>query len=477
MCGLIGFSGSEEFDPQKIQLLILANMTRGVHATGIYNKGEITKEAVDAIEFLSKNKIEPSNLFIGHDRAATVGNKANSKNAHPFKYNSTIGVHNGTLKNHWDLARDAGKTYKDFDVDSQILVYLLSIQDNFEVLREFDGAAAVIWHDEEIKDRLYVFRNSERPLFRGMSEEGMYISSIEDSLKIIGCNNIQSFKTEYLYVIENGEINVKESKKLSKKKAKKKYSHNTSNVVKSSGTDYSIDKRCNWVKRHSSLINPDFTNEKYYKVVNEVGEYFIVINNKNERIRSLKTNFTEIEDLNLNNYVIAPKGSKGTIKDGELLFLRGLENKEGVTYAVLEKIEDKENVYTWPKHNIRNAELNEIQDVLKKAQKNDEGEEKRFKEAIDQEFSDYVENTDFMDKDGNRLGLNWIEIGALYEDAVSLNNFIDEIQDAVNDIISLYNTASPIDDELLNLSISIDDLVKQGEEIAKDIVEKSMELS
>jgi len=72
-------------------------------------------------------------------------------------------------------------------------------------LKDFEGAAGLLWtkvKDNEF-DKLYAFRNKERPLYRGIikgegaliENRGMYLSSIEDSLSAIGSSNAPSIVT------------------------------------------------------------------------------------------------------------------------------------------------------------------------------------------------------------------------------------------------------------------------------------------
>jgi hypothetical protein len=212
MCGLIGYSGQDVFDSDKIKILMLANIERGKDACGFYNNGLITKDIVTPAELLSKHKLIPENIFIGHDRAATIGSRTKD-NSHPFHIENIIGAHNGTLTNHHALARDLDLKYNDWDVDSEVLFYgIQKSPREFKILKEFKGAAALIWTDTNHPNRIYCFRNSERPLFRGMIGDNMYISSMDNSLELIGATKIKMFKTDYLYCIENGSVLNHESK-------------------------------------------------------------------------------------------------------------------------------------------------------------------------------------------------------------------------------------------------------------------------
>ncbi len=210
-CGLIGFSGYKDkvYDLMKIKYLFYQNsMERGKDSTGYYTPiTGIIKKAESAEKFLEDDKFKTlDSLLIGHVRYTTSG-LTKDENAHPFLEGNVIGVHNGTLTNHWSQAVRAGLDLKDFNVDSQVLFAMIAKSKGFTALTKLIGAIAMICTDTTSEKKpLYCFRNSERTLYRGTCEEGMYISSIESSLKVIGCKDIKEFKEQYLYTIIDGKV-------------------------------------------------------------------------------------------------------------------------------------------------------------------------------------------------------------------------------------------------------------------------------
>lgn len=211
MCGIVGYSGKENFDYNKIQTLLLSNMIRGLDATGIYTpKSGLIKSIDPATIFLDKNQnnIKLDNTFIGHVRAKTYGANL-EKNAHPFEYNNVIGVHNGTLIDPWGLAKKYGFDAVDFDVDSQVLYAIINKElqedSDLNVLSMFEGAAALLFYNK-IDNALCVFKNKERPLNIGILNDSIYISSLAESLHLIGINNTLEFKDNVLYTIIDGLV-------------------------------------------------------------------------------------------------------------------------------------------------------------------------------------------------------------------------------------------------------------------------------
>lgn len=209
MCGLIGFSApkGKQFNLDKLRLLFMWNQERGRHSYGFYTPtiGIIKDTGTIEDQMCKKDfNIPDSNLFIGHVRSATIG-ATNKANAHPFNFGNIVLAMNGTLSNTWDLCREYGFPLADFDVDSQLLTAILNKDQNKSVLSKILGGCALVYTDTNT-GRLYCYRNSDRPLYRGNIGGAMYISSIENSLKVIGCLDVKEFKVDNLYEIKDGAV-------------------------------------------------------------------------------------------------------------------------------------------------------------------------------------------------------------------------------------------------------------------------------
>lgn len=469
MCGMVGYSGVDNFDADKIKQLMLANMMRGVHSTGMYNDGKISKLADNAIEFLAENEIIPDKIFMGHDRHATIGNKSSVDNAHPFEYGTIIGQHNGTLKNHWQLCRSEELEHKDFDVDSQVLIALINKdKGGLKVLQEFEGAAAVIWHDKEIPNRIYCFRNFERPLYRGMIDDNMYISSIEKSLEMIGCKKIQEFKENFAYAIENGKIVLESSKRVHKKPIveKKSYTQNdnyygslySGNDNPSEQTDLDkLNLMSFWVQYTGDGKKSKFNPGEWVMVVSESKESLIIKESANITVTSHKKNFSLYEKLNVNGYVVVLEGDDKFFETGELLYLRGLELSESkkVTNAVLEKIEESESTYTWNTKYVRNATQKEIDESMFKGKSTLNGEDDDSLSDEEKKIFDFEENKEHYDVENNRLGSLWVEVGSSYESLITIRENLYKIGEELSEIVDLGDLKPMIKDSLNELQTSI----------------------
>lgn len=208
-CGLIGFSGNSEkkLNVDKMKLLILNNQERGKDSLGFYTpENGIYKEIGKPDEQMggAKFALPESSTFIGHVRAATVGD-VTKVNAHPFQYGNIVLAMNGTLTNHYALASEYELFAMDYQVDTQIIAAIIAKTQSKDVLSKMQGPCALLYTDTT-SGKMYAFTNGGRTLFRGVIDGCMYISSIENSLKVIGCLNVKPFKDDYLYELDNGKV-------------------------------------------------------------------------------------------------------------------------------------------------------------------------------------------------------------------------------------------------------------------------------
>lgn len=211
-CGIVGFSGKKHCNTDKIALLMLHNsLKRGEDNTGIYSlETGVIKADKKAEVFLSEHKLPKTNMFIAHVRKSSVGGKA-AICSHPYEEENIVLAHNGTLQKYYQLATDNGLKALDYHTDSHILAILLDRDSKadpvvYSTLSNYEGAAALLFTDKRNPGLLYAYRNSERPLFFGYISGGMYISSMEENLKVIGCHDIKEFSANYLHSIQDGAI-------------------------------------------------------------------------------------------------------------------------------------------------------------------------------------------------------------------------------------------------------------------------------
>ena len=221
-CGIFGFSGIDtkayrKTVAMKSRVLAFFNNSRGGHATGIYTpEMGITKRSTDVNKFFEDvGDLKVSTLLIGHTRFSTHGART-EENAHPFQLGgdklgegNIILAHNGVLSNYLTVLQRYGLTSLQYPVDS-MAAGLLIAREGEEKLQDLSGAMSLCYtkltHPDGSPDgRLYLQRRTN-PLFVGFCKEGMYFSSLKDSLDSIGCRDIATLEEHTIYVIDKGEL-------------------------------------------------------------------------------------------------------------------------------------------------------------------------------------------------------------------------------------------------------------------------------
>lgn len=230
-CGLFAYisvRGNHNFSWDKFNHLGLDNDERGGDSIG-----RVVGETVD--KFVSKKakttyqdyvinvkNSDPSHIALGHTRKASVG-EISEATAQPVVLDLPDGsgrfimIHNGTLHNWEELANKYNVETKGKS-DSMVFAEII-MNYGFNVLLEYNGAAAIIIKDDREPDTLKVFKglsksygnkvDEERPLcYYQESETSMYISSKCDGLYFIGgdADNVIDFEPNKLYTIFAGQI-------------------------------------------------------------------------------------------------------------------------------------------------------------------------------------------------------------------------------------------------------------------------------
>lgn len=252
-CGIFAWAGKsvKSYNNSNFNILGIYNEERGRHSCGRTMDGEIeigtgvNKVYKDFMETLEQNSPKKIPVVIGHTRHATYGLHTVA-NAHPFGFGFNkdiegfefIGVHNGTLINHEELAKkykvnlDVFKkkgnskkaSFEREKIDSEVLLEILYKSKNYKVLKEYNGAAALVWTNTKEPNVIYCWHGKskkyhweqkgkeeeERPLFYWREHKNsLYISSIKNSLRSIGGNDdsIGMFDHNTVYKITNGDVN------------------------------------------------------------------------------------------------------------------------------------------------------------------------------------------------------------------------------------------------------------------------------
>ena len=97
---------------------------------------------------------------------------------------------------------------EDIEQSKTLISKLTDPEAYLEVIKDYDGGAALIF---TLKNgRLYCYHDKEKPLFHGRikinGKYGTYISSMDESLKAIGCSKVREFSSEMVHIFENGKL-------------------------------------------------------------------------------------------------------------------------------------------------------------------------------------------------------------------------------------------------------------------------------
>lgn len=174
MCGIVALvskqpSGFEYYADDLFTEMLKADTIRGPDSTGVFgvNKDgaiDVIKGNAEAYKFVQckqykdfeKKIFQEYRIVVGHNRKATFGT-ITANNAHPFKEQHIVLVHNGTLRN-------ASELNKEVEVDSHAIAHALAEHSAKDALEKLDGAYAIVWFDQKEK-LLCLARNVERPLY------------------------------------------------------------------------------------------------------------------------------------------------------------------------------------------------------------------------------------------------------------------------------------------------------------------------
>lgn len=180
MCGLFGMTGPGIVQKhlRAFRDLGMVSQLRGTDASGVFQIGtrafndkkrigRLAKTAVDFTAFSNFHQWSKDgdkklmddvtcNLFIGHVRAATVGN-INDENSHPFDLDDLVGAHNGTLVD--------AKFQHESMTDSEMMFRHMEdvgVEDTLTALHR-DSAFAISIYDR-VNNELILSHNSKRSL-------------------------------------------------------------------------------------------------------------------------------------------------------------------------------------------------------------------------------------------------------------------------------------------------------------------------
>lgn len=192
MCGIIGYTGSENAVPKITKGLSVLEY-RGYDSVGLAAQTETRIETVKCRgrigaleEKLAKVQIENCHCAIGHTRWATHG-APSDRNAHPHCLGRVVLVHNGIIENYRELKSEIegkGVTFLS-DTDTEVAAAVLDeayarcgepITAIREATEKMKGSYAFAVMLSDRKGEVYAVRQGS-PLILARGEDGYYLAS------------------------------------------------------------------------------------------------------------------------------------------------------------------------------------------------------------------------------------------------------------------------------------------------------------
>ena len=191
--------------------LLIATEERGKDATGaaiLFDDGKYVglkrgQRAADYLSIFGESKEwygsllkvwrehkTHSRVFLGHCRAATIGDKEDNENNHPIKVGNLIGIHNGVIKNPGEIFKKLG-CKRDGEVDSEAIFRLFDHYTNQgkepftidmvqNIVNRLDGQFAITLFNADNPYQIPVFRDGRPVEFVLLKEFGILLMISEE---------------------------------------------------------------------------------------------------------------------------------------------------------------------------------------------------------------------------------------------------------------------------------------------------------
>lgn len=110
-------------------------------------------------------------IVLLHNRAGTVGDITEDA-AHPYVIDDNlVGIMNGTIYNYVELADKYEIEHVDYHTDSDLLFKIIHKTRSFDVLKEYNGGAALAFFWKEEPTKLYLWKGASKSWSNGKAEE------------------------------------------------------------------------------------------------------------------------------------------------------------------------------------------------------------------------------------------------------------------------------------------------------------------
>ena len=198
MCGVVGYYSNKpnEEDTEILQSLIFESKIRGIHSFGITYKVDDCLFKTNKEFLVEQIRVPETNMLIGHNRYSTSGDWRTHRNNQPLEYKDNYLVFNGVID--MGTKKEIEKKFNiemDSNNDGEIFLKNPDL-----ILNGYDCSFAGIFI---YKNKIYCYRNKERPLYRHVYKESVFLASTSDIFKRCHITDVSPIK-------ENTKIELKE---------------------------------------------------------------------------------------------------------------------------------------------------------------------------------------------------------------------------------------------------------------------------
>ncbi|KKN06410.1 hypothetical protein LCGC14_1077500, partial [marine sediment metagenome] len=167
-----------------------AGLKRGQRATDYLSMFGESKEWYGSLLKIWREHKTHTRIYLGHCRAATVGDKEDNENNHPIKIGNLVGIHNGVIKNSDEIFKNLG-CKRDGKVDSEAIFRLFEHYTNSgkepfttemiqNIVNRLDGQFAITLFNADNPYQIPIFRDGRPVEFVLLKEFGILLILSEE---------------------------------------------------------------------------------------------------------------------------------------------------------------------------------------------------------------------------------------------------------------------------------------------------------